>query len=212
MVIPLRNYHRCCSGVPSTVVTRSMTWKLEAEMKIQDLTVGDETLVDVAPSSDLPDPLSESSASFGMPADVEAAFSGKEKVFLLFLVLCLSLFCKYFIVHFVFVMCILHLSCSFNFLCHIFTDEQLHASEVEQNAELMSVKDVRRIENMANSLNLKSNKSWFVIRMKFRMQFKIRWNIRKTNLPFSPNLVRDGEIEPSLCPKKQLRSQTLKPF
>ncbi|KAL3873485.1 hypothetical protein ACJMK2_036595 [Sinanodonta woodiana] len=80
MVIPLGNYHRCCSGVPSTVVTRSMTRKLETEMQIQDLTVGDETLVDVTPLSDLPDPLSDSSASFGMPADVEAAFSGKEKV------------------------------------------------------------------------------------------------------------------------------------
>ncbi|KAL3873592.1 hypothetical protein ACJMK2_036689 [Sinanodonta woodiana] len=80
MVIPLRNYHRCCSGVPSTVVTRSMARKLVSEMQIQDLTVGDETLVDVAPLSDLPDPLSESSVSFGMPADLEGTFIGKEKV------------------------------------------------------------------------------------------------------------------------------------
>ncbi|KAL3873577.1 hypothetical protein ACJMK2_036691 [Sinanodonta woodiana] len=48
-------------------------------MQIQDLTVGDETLVDVAPLSDLPDPLSESSVSFGMPADLEGTFIGKEK-------------------------------------------------------------------------------------------------------------------------------------
>ncbi|KAL3855273.1 hypothetical protein ACJMK2_014489 [Sinanodonta woodiana] len=80
MVIPLGNYHQCCSGVPSTVVTRSMARKLVYEMQIQDLTVGDETLVDVAPLSDLPDPLSESSVLFGMPADLEGTFIGKEKV------------------------------------------------------------------------------------------------------------------------------------
>ncbi|KAL3860644.1 hypothetical protein ACJMK2_010740 [Sinanodonta woodiana] len=80
MVIPLGNYHRCCSGVPSMVVTRSMARKLVSEMQIQDLTVGDETLVDVAPLSDLPDPLSESSVSFGMPADLEETLIGKEKV------------------------------------------------------------------------------------------------------------------------------------
>ncbi|KAL3873541.1 hypothetical protein ACJMK2_036641 [Sinanodonta woodiana] len=80
MVIPLGNYHRCCSGVPSTVVTRSMARKLVSEMQIQDLTVGDETLVDVAPLSDLPDPLSESSVSFGMLADLEGTFIRKEKV------------------------------------------------------------------------------------------------------------------------------------
>ncbi|KAL3852510.1 hypothetical protein ACJMK2_016139, partial [Sinanodonta woodiana] len=49
-------------------------------MQIQDLTVGDETLVDVAPLSDLPDPLTESSVSLGMPADLEETLIGKEKV------------------------------------------------------------------------------------------------------------------------------------
>ncbi|KAL3852872.1 hypothetical protein ACJMK2_016480 [Sinanodonta woodiana] len=157
MVIPLGNYHRCCSGVPSTVVTRSMTRKLEAEMQIQDLTVGDKTLVDVAPLSDLPDPLSDSSASFGMPADVEAAFSGKEKVY-----------------------------------------DQLQASEVEQNAELMSLKDIRRIENLAISLNLKGKQ---VMIVNFQIQFKIHWNIRKTKLPFSSNLEVMGSIPCRVIPK-----------
>ncbi|KAL3873484.1 hypothetical protein ACJMK2_036594 [Sinanodonta woodiana] len=111
-------------------------------MQIQDLTVSDETCSMLSHCPSFLTPLSESSASFGMPTDMKVDFNGKGKV---------------------------------------------HASEVEQNTELMSVKDVRRIENLAISLNFKGQQ--VMIRLKFQMQFKIHWKIRRTNLPFSPNIV-----------------------